>query len=115
MSTTENKPINKVADKLADNKSNGKLTDKLVPTTNSTENKPTDKPTDEPVKSTKKRCLMCKTKVGLNYFECACNNIFCTKHRLPFDHSCTFDHAKKNKDKLEKNNPKIQKEKLTKI
>jgi AN1-type zinc finger protein 5/6 len=63
----------------------------------------------------KPRCAHCNIKLGVNYFECKCAKLHCAKHRLPFDHACTFDYNKENKGLLEKKNPRIIGEKLTKI
>ena len=63
----------------------------------------------------KKRCEECKRKVGINGFLCKCNKIFCARHRLPFEHNCTFDHVAQEKKKIEKSNPKIVKQKFEKI
>lgn len=41
---------------------------------------------------TKQRCFSCNKKVGLLGFDCKCNNIYCSKCRMPEDHSCSFDH-----------------------
>jgi hypothetical protein len=62
-----------------------------------------------------KRCEKCKRKVGINGFLCKCNKIFCLHHRLSFEHNCTFNHIQYEKNKIEKENPKIEKEKFEKI
>ena len=63
----------------------------------------------------KKRCFSCNKKLGISGFLCKCNNTYCSKHRYYFEHKCTFDHKKYEKEKLKKNNPMIKKEKLEKI
>ncbi|KAF2320699.1 hypothetical protein GH714_030223 [Hevea brasiliensis] len=37
------------------------------------------------------RCTCCDNRQGLMGFSCRCGNMFCVYHRLPEDHSCTFD------------------------
>lgn len=43
----------------------------------------------------KKRCGVCKSKLELAQRaigRCKCDNVFCSLHRLPEQHSCQFDH-----------------------
>ncbi len=42
----------------------------------------------------KKRCCAadCKKKLGLLGFDCRCGKHFCSSHRHPDTHTCTFDH-----------------------
>ena len=61
------------------------------------------------------RCDVCNIKTGINYFECKCKRLFCAKHRLTFDHSCTYDHAADAKKLLVKNNPRVVTQKIDKI
>lgn len=63
------------------------------------------------------RCNYCNTKkVGVIPFTCKCGfENLCTKCRLPFDHSCTFDFKKEGKITLEKQLPLIIADKLNKI
>lgn len=61
------------------------------------------------------RCYKCRKKITFEYIECKCNFIFCSKHILPFDHSCSYDHRAEHKDKIRKQNPKILKEKFEKL
>ena len=37
---------------------------------------------------------MCSNK-GLLPFVCKCEGLYCTKHRHPEDHNCTFNHKEK--------------------
>lgn len=74
----------------------------------------------EPIKKSKKkkkkgnRCFICNKKVGLVTFTCKCStiNLFCSKHRMPESHSCTYDWIKDAKVKLIKENPIIENSKL---
>lgn len=65
----------------------------------------------------KNRCFVCKTSVGLLGFGCRCNKeiLFCSKHRYPEDHNCSFDYQEMQREKIEKENPKIVSDKLLKI
>ena len=61
-------------------------------------------------------CYICKKKVGLLGFTCKCgSNQFCSHHRYPDSHNCTFDFKKEHKDKLIKNNPVIVSDKIIKF
>ncbi len=65
-------------------------------------------------KTKKKRCAKCNKKLGIVPFSCKCDNFFCAKCRMPEDHQCTFDWKKSYRDKLEKENPKIEADKVEK-
>jgi predicted nucleic acid binding AN1-type Zn finger protein len=58
------------------------------------------------------KCHICKKKVGLIPFKCKCENAFCSLHRAPEDHACTFDFKKDTREFLEKHNQKCQALKL---
>jgi len=60
------------------------------------------------------RCFICNKKVGLVTFTCKCSsiNLYCSKHRMPESHSCTYDWIKDAKVKLIKENPIIENSKL---
>ena len=88
-----------------------------------------------------KSCLLTfvRLQVGVNYFNSKCddNAMFCTKHRLPFEHgsfvwhqlrniltrscgscgfaACKFDHKKAQAAKVAAANPRVAGEKLEKI
>jgi hypothetical protein len=61
------------------------------------------------------RCIACSRKVGLMGFTCRCGEVYCSKHRLPEEHGCTFDHQMAGRRKLTEDNPQVIAEKLTKI
>mmetsp|Transcript_19889 Transcript_19889/g.36688 ORF Transcript_19889/g.36688 Transcript_19889/m.36688 type:complete len:124 (+) Transcript_19889:3796-4167(+) len=61
------------------------------------------------------RCASCSRRVGLMGFNCRCGFVYCTKHRLPEEHDCSFDHQKAARRKLTEDNPQVIAEKLTKI
>lgn len=68
-----------------------------------------------PSKPKKKRCGVCKKKIGLTGFECRCGLMFCPIHRYADQHGCTFDYAKAGKDQLRKDNPVVQDDKIVKF
>jgi len=61
------------------------------------------------------RCWSCTKKVGLLGFKCRCEYVFCSLHRYSDKHECGFDYKSMNKAALEKANPVVKGDKLTKI
>lgn len=62
------------------------------------------------------RCFKCKKKLKIAeelVGKCRCNNIFCTKHRISSQHSCTFDFKNYNKKLLD--NEKVEAKKVESI
>lgn len=55
----------------------------------------------------KNRCSVCTKRIGINYFICSCNKMFCSQHKFPFEHECQFDWKEFTRNKLKINNPKI--------
>lgn len=47
------------------------------------------------------RCVTCKKKSLVNV-KCKCGKMVCITHAFPPSHQCTYDHAKDEKEKLEK-------------
>ncbi|XP_062075400.1 zinc finger A20 and AN1 domain-containing stress-associated protein 1-like [Humulus lupulus] len=37
------------------------------------------------------KCKDCNKKVGVTGFSCRCGNVYCSRHRLPEEHACTYD------------------------
>ena len=72
---------------------------------------------DNKKKKKKNRCAFkgCKKKLGMVPFECKCGFKFCTEHRLPEFHKCTFNFKEEGKNILTKNNPVIINDKMIKI
>lgn len=64
--------------------------------------------------SSKTGCAKCKRKSLMNV-KCKCNKTFCFGCRQPEDHECSFDFKVEYQEKLKKDNPVIESEKLTKI
>lgn len=68
-------------------------------------------------KKKKNRCGMkgCKKKITLLSFTCQCQKVFCTEHRMPEQHKCTFDWVKQGKCIIAKKNPQVVNAKITQI
>ena len=67
-------------------------------------------------KKKKRRCFSCKRKLKvLSGYSCLCSMEFCSSHRLPFDHDCTFDWKKKHQDQIRSRNPTIDRIKMENI
>jgi len=63
-----------------------------------------------------KRCAVCRTKLGYISWDCRCNQIFCSLHRYPEEHTCSFDHNAFEKQKLANTLMNIpQQQKVSKI
>lgn len=45
----------------------------------------------------------CKRKLPLTAFTCRCNLYYCDQHRMPEDHSCSYNYFEENQ-KLMKSN-----------
>ncbi|KAF9616926.1 hypothetical protein IFM89_032997 [Coptis chinensis] len=63
----------------------------------------------------KNRCFSCNKRVGLTGFKCKCGDCFCTTHRYPESHDCSFDFKASGRDAIAKSNPVIKAEKLVKF
>lgn len=53
------------------------------------------------------RCRQCKKKTGLISFSCKCGHEFCSEHRFPDTHSCTFDHKVEDIKRLAMDNRRV--------
>jgi predicted nucleic acid binding AN1-type Zn finger protein len=61
-------------------------------------------------------CIICNKKLGLLSFTCKCGDKqYCSQHRMPEFHNCSFDFKKEHRDRLIKQNPIIVSDKITKI
>ena len=74
-------------------------------------------PVVKKIKKKSNRCIICRKKVGLTGFTCACstNSLFCSEHRLPENHSCLIDHKQKGREVLAARLVKIDGQKMIKI
>lgn len=64
----------------------------------------------------KRKCCAakgCKKKINLMSFTCKCEKVFCTEHRMPEEHQCTFDWKNYGKCIIAKKNPLIINSKIT--
>lgn len=92
-----------------------------VPQEEAVVSKPLDEPVtqpmepEKPVQANRSRCFCCNKKVGLLGFECRCGYVYCSGHRHATDHTCTFDYAAFDKERLAKANPVIAASKLDKL
>ena len=57
----------------------------------------------------------CKKKLSFMNFSCLCEKKFCSLHRLPEDHECTFDYKSHGRELIAKKNPLIINSKITQI
>jgi hypothetical protein len=64
----------------------------------------------------KKRCNLCNKRITLaTEFTCKCSGIFCSLHKYPDTHNCSFDHKAEWKKSLKEKNPTVSGEKIEKI
>ena len=61
-----------------------------------TEETPTKEIKKKKIQKNKKRCFNCRKKVGFYGFKCKCDYVFCSKHRQPDSHECTYDYKGEN-------------------
>lgn len=61
------------------------------------------------------KCFLCHKRVGLLEFKCRCDNTFCSKHRQPEYHNCSFDYKRLNLVNLTRKLTKLKPDKIIKI
>jgi len=61
-----------------------------------------------PKKPKKPRCAQCRKKVGMLGFDCKCDKLFCATHRHPDMHQCDFDYKTSGRDRLRRDNQKVE-------
>jgi predicted nucleic acid binding AN1-type Zn finger protein len=61
------------------------------------------------------KCFQCSKLLGPVNFKCKCENFFCTRHRYPEDHRCSFDHRSAGIRKISEDNPLVEAAKFNKI
>jgi hypothetical protein len=70
-------------------------------------------------KKSKNRCFSCKRKLKIFEieFKCKCSYKFCCKHKLPFNHKCTYQAQRQheNRELIKENNKMIVKDKVIKF
>lgn len=68
-----------------------------------------------PAKKQKKKCGMCKKKLGLTGFECRCGKFYCGLHRYSDQHACPFDYKSDGRKLIAAANPAVRGEKVQKL
>ena len=66
-------------------------------------------------KKQKNRCVICRKKVGILGFSCKCSNEkshFCSTHRYPDAHDCTYDFKAEYQNQLRESLPKVVADKV---
>ncbi len=53
------------------------------------------------------RCLICNKKIKLTDIKCKCDIFYCSLHKYPEQHNCTYDYKKESRELIKKFNPKI--------
>jgi predicted nucleic acid binding AN1-type Zn finger protein len=68
-------------------------------------------------KKKKNKCSMpgCNKKLNIISFTCKCEKKYCSIHRMPESHACTFDYKAHGKCLIAEKNPQIVKSKITQI
>ncbi|WKY04090.1 hypothetical protein Q1695_005226 [Nippostrongylus brasiliensis] len=61
-------------------------------------------------KASRTHCNFCYRKLALTEQEitCLCDMKFCKKHRLPATHHCSIDYKQTGRNRIERDNPKVQ-------
>ena len=67
---------------------------------------------DRPPQKNPGRCFVCNKKIGLTGFKCRCEYMFCASHRYPEKHNCSFDFKTLERQRLARNNPLVQADKV---
>ncbi|KRZ31770.1 AN1-type zinc finger protein 5, partial [Trichinella pseudospiralis] len=63
----------------------------------------------------KKRCKVCRKRLGLFSYECRCGAEFCGIHRYTDRHVCNFDYRALGREEIAKNNQSVKPEKIKKM
>ncbi|KRZ78175.1 AN1-type zinc finger protein 5, partial [Trichinella papuae] len=63
----------------------------------------------------KKRCKVCRKRLGLFSYECRCGAEFCGIHRYTDRHVCNFDYKALGREEIAKNNQSVKPEKIKKM
>ncbi|XP_020577175.1 zinc finger A20 and AN1 domain-containing stress-associated protein 6-like [Phalaenopsis equestris] len=61
------------------------------------------------------RCSLCRKRVGLTGFQCRCGSTFCSSHRYPETHECSFNFKNAGREAITKDNPVVKADKIVKI
>ena len=66
-------------------------------------------------KKQRNRCVICRRKIGILGFSCKCSNEkahFCSTHRYPDAHDCTYDFKSEYQQQLRESLPKVVADKV---
>jgi hypothetical protein len=74
-----------------------------------------DSDSQPPAKKQKKKCGVCKKKLGLTGFECRCGLFYCGIHRYSDQHNCPFDYKSDGRKLIAAQNPACRGEKINKL
>jgi hypothetical protein len=66
------------------------------------DNRPSSEKTD------KRNCKVCKVKLPLTAFPCRCGELYCTTHRPPEEHECSYDYQGAQEAQLRGYRPHVQ-------
>ncbi|OVA05985.1 zinc finger protein [Macleaya cordata] len=89
--------------------------DRLRPVSITTASESPSEPTPPEPTTQPNRCSTCRKRVGLTGFKCKCGTTFCSSHRYPEQHNCTFDFKTVGRESIAKANPVVKADKLEKI
>jgi hypothetical protein len=76
---------------------------------------PDEEESQPPAKKQKKKCGVCKKKLGLTGFECRCGKYYCGIHRYSDQHNCPFDYKSDGRKLIAAQNPTVRGEKIAKL
>nr|CAI5834208.1 unnamed protein product [Callosobruchus analis] len=69
-----------------------------------------------PVIKKKARCNECNKRLNItNIYDCRCGKIFCSQHRYSEVHRCSYDYKLEGRKILEKQNPLVTADKISRI
>ena len=60
-------------------------------------------------------CNTCDKRLKLTDMTCRCEKVFCSKHRIPEAHACTFNYRAVGKTQIKEENPLVVPEKISNI
>jgi len=97
--------------------SNATVSSTPIETTTSISSSPSKEAKDvkdpqQPLQKDTSKCFSCNKRVGLLGFECRCKLTFCSSHRFPDQHACTFDFQQMQREKLTLQNQKVEASKI---
>jgi hypothetical protein len=85
------------------------------PSSVESEKKNNSEESQPPAKKQKKKCGICKKKLGLTGFECRCGHFYCGIHRYSDQHNCPFDYKSDGRKLIAAQNPAVRGDKIAKL